>query len=196
MPGIDQVAVDLLDARQDRRRRPRVLRRGREEERVAEGRAEGEHDRQDVEEERDLVAGVDDRGQPSAETYPLLAATRAARAAQSPSWRRSASARPAGRRLRQPRPARLGSSPEQTSVAGSGEGRRSLHAVAPPSPPPFPRRSQLPGDRLQHRRGQVGHDGRSEFGQPSRRLRQLEARLDPVGSCVGGCRLDRGRSWS
>ena len=96
-PRVDQVAVDLLDPGQDRRGRPRVLRRDREEERVAEGRAEGEHDREDVQEQRDLVAGVDDRARTSIGGNPISSGRDAA--AGPPSrrrWRRSASTSPAG----------------------------------------------------------------------------------------------------
>ena len=69
MPGVDQVAIALLHAGEDRRGGARELRRDREEERVAEGRAEGEHDREDVQEERELVTGVFDRRQHRRETY-------------------------------------------------------------------------------------------------------------------------------
>src|SRR5260221_11640820 len=70
-PGVDEIFVDLLNPGHDRRRRLGELRRDREEERVAEGRAEGEHDRQDVQEQRNLVSRVDNRRQHRAKTYPL-----------------------------------------------------------------------------------------------------------------------------
>ena len=190
-PRVDQVAVDLLDPGQDRRRRPRILRRDREEERVAEGRAEGQHDREDVQEQRDLVVRARrSRRRASAETLSL-----SRDGAAGPPSRR-----PGGGR---PRPGRhaakaaatssssVGSRPEQTSVGGEGG-----PSVAAGRPPGLPRPGSV-GDRVEDRRGHVGDDGRGELGEPFAQVDSArESSSTPLAAAFAAAASSAGGSWS
>ena len=139
-PGVDQIAIDLLHAGDDRRRGARVLRRDREEERVAEGRAECQHDREDVQEQRDLVAGVAESSRASsAETYPSGdgAKGRPSRLRK----RRSASVRPSGANDGGDL-VELGREQARTDQGRrAGDGLRSNSGEAPADHPPAPSRS-------------------------------------------------------
>ena len=138
MPGRDQIAIDLLHPRRGSpesraetaarpRRRTRSRRSGR---RRARPRGCAGTARSCSRDRRSSQA--------SAETYLRPAATEQQSAAQSPSRRRSASARPAGRRLR--RLVQLSRKQSRADEGGGSRGRtrRSNSGEAPASPPRLP----------------------------------------------------------
>ena len=138
-PGIDQVAVDLLHSGEDRRRRLRVLGRHREEERVAKGRSESEHDREDVQEEqRSCSRGRRSWRRASAESDYL---SRRDGAAARPSRLRGGARPQRGRRRQRRRPCR----PTRWAGARSrrawwerGRARRSISRGCSGEPSPTP----------------------------------------------------------
>ena len=188
-PRVDQVAVDLLDPGAGS---PGVARgycgATEKKKRVAEGRAEGQHDREDVEEEADacsrvaIVASIGGKHTP-------LAATEQQSAAQSPSRRRSASIEAGRREGRRDLVELGGSRPEQTRVGDRGrspEQQRGGSGALPRSPTSCAATARRTGAvRLAT---VVGASG----GQPLAQVDALELELDAVGGGVRGCRLDRG----
>src|SRR6476469_4330159 len=163
--GSDQVTIDLLHTGDDRRCGAGKLRRHGEEEPVAKGRTKRQHDREDVQEERDLVAGVDDGRQHRAETYLRrrwigdfvpLSATKSPASAEGPRLpNRPVAADPprpdrSAQTQRQSRPARQAGDPTAPTWWGSGEGsseqQRGGSAEPSPDPPLAPAARRPPAE--------------------------------------------------
>ena len=171
MPGVTRHRSTSGLPAQDRRHRARVLRRDREEDRVGEGRPEAEHDRDDVEEQADAVAGVE-----------IVANGIGGHIAQRrASEQRRPVALEAAFRLASPAAAKAAAT-SSTSLASIPSRR-----AAPAPRRPAARR------RAQERRGQVGDHARRERRQPLAHVDALDRQLDAVRLCIGRRGLERRR---
>ncbi len=159
-PGLDQIAIDLLDPAQDRRRRCAGTAASPREERVAEGRPEGQHDCEDVQEERDTCSRGRRSSRASRETY---------RRARRRVWRVT--------RLYD---GKVATPPQEecgpVALAGVGRPPRSRSRRRPRRS----HRARLAADRSRMR--VVGAGGGSP-GATARRLRETLSRLPPPSSC-------------